>query len=284
VVTKLRVYANQQCAACDPVKYRIVGTNELLVDPNEIHQRGLVDIIISEGVLPWIDEAPGRNSEAGVQIISSFESGDTSLNFTEIEFTNDAVYQNYIVLFDANRVAGSPLIVGEVELVGVVYEPTGEFLMCAKSVSRLDNAMLIVFFRKSASPTRAPTNKPTAKPTTAPSTMKPTSELMSLVHKFCIGANVQLNNSFPSGVVTNVPTKKPTTSSVPTKKPTSSPTKSPVAAPTTNSPTTSPTTRMPATLGPTYANSCIPAAACSGAVGVIGENSCKAAEACVNKT
>ena len=136
IVTKLRVYANSNCKGCDPINYKIVG-----VSPDESrYLRRLDEIVISTGTLPWVGLEDVPRNPPDATIVSTFESGDDSLSYTEVTFDNEAAFDDYIVTFADVREDGNALVVGEVELVGVVYEPTN-------------------------APTAGPTRKPSGKPT-----------------------------------------------------------------------------------------------------------------------
>lgn len=149
VVTKLRVYSNTDCEGCDPVTYEIVGIDS-----------DLVETASSSGNLPWISDENVPRNPPGVTIISSFESGDDSLTFTEVNFQNILAFDTYAVIFGQNREDGTDLKVGEVELVGVVYEPT-------------------------ESPTAGPTREPTESPTRGPS-VNPTGVFLVCVNNVLV--------------------------------------------------------------------------------------------------
>lgn len=172
IVTKLRVYANIDCISCDPITYDIVGVSS---DASS-NLRRMTETSIASGTLPWSEDQDVPRNPPDVQVQSTFESGDKDLSFTEVEFTNDQPFSDYIVLFPENRELSSPLIVGEVELVGVVYNPT-------QAPTRGPTK------QPTGKPTKSPTKGPTRKPTEGP-TKKPTAE--------------------PTGEPTAEPTKNPT--------------------------------------------------------------------------
>lgn len=119
---KLRVYANTNCTECNPVKYKVVGSTSTSFDAS-MHSRMLQEFVIAEGTLPWIDNEDIPKNPLNTVIKSTYESGDNKLIYTEVEFLdNELVFETYLISFNENRGANTPLIVGEVELVGVVYE------------------------------------------------------------------------------------------------------------------------------------------------------------------
>jgi hypothetical protein len=169
IITKLRVYANVDCEDCDPISYSIVG-----VSSNSSYLRRLAETTIATGVLPWAGEENVPRNPPNVSIISSFQSGDTSLSFTEVEFQNQLAFNDYIVTFADNRQPGTDLIVGEVELVGILYEPTNAPTFGPTSKPSQQPT--------SKSPTRKPTanpvtSQPSSKPVTSEPTKQPTGEL-----------------------------------------------------------------------------------------------------------
>jgi hypothetical protein len=148
IVTKLRVYANTVCEGCDPITYKVVGI------ASSSYLRRLEETTLQEGNLPWINEKNVTRNPTNVTIVSTFQNPDKSLSYTQVVFANDKSFTEYAVTFDTNREAGTDLIVGEVELVGVVYESTD---------------------RPTAGPTKSPA---TVKPTKDP-TVKPTGEFVA---------------------------------------------------------------------------------------------------------
>lgn len=169
IVTKLRVYANDanvDCEGCDPVSYSIVGLSS-----DSSYLRRLAETTIATGDLPWLGEQNVPRNPPNVSIASTFQSGDKSLSFTEVGFQNQLAFNDYVVTFPDNRQPGTSLVVGEVELVGIVYEPT-------------------------SAPNSGPTSKPSQQPTSKSPTRKPTA------------SPVTSNPS--SKPVTSKPTKQPT--------------------------------------------------------------------------
>ena len=76
---------------------------------------------IGSGDLPWKDTAYGRNGWP-ITINSSYESGDTNLNYAEMFFpTNGDQFLEYRLVFTATRNPDSYLQLGEAELVGMLY-------------------------------------------------------------------------------------------------------------------------------------------------------------------
>ena len=162
IVTKLRVYANVDCISCDPISYEIIG-----IRPDATSNlRRMTETVIAGGSLPWSDEFVPRNPP-NVKVQSTFESGDEDLSYTEVEFENDQPFSDYVILFGAVREPSTPLIVGEVELVGVVYNPTQAPTMGPTKQPTV---------KPTKSPTRNPTLQPSGEPTKKPTTEQPTKE------------------------------------------------------------------------------------------------------------
>jgi len=111
IVNSLRVYAHNNCPNCDAVTYRVEGR----VDS------GNAWVDIGSGSLPWFDTVPIRNSR-WLDISSSYESGDTALNFTEVSFpTNDQAFAEYKLSFDQTREPNAAYLqFSEVELPGTL--------------------------------------------------------------------------------------------------------------------------------------------------------------------
>jgi len=105
----VRVYSSKHYPAYDPVSYVLEGR----ADSSSPWQ------LVSQGDFPWISEnAPGRNP-SGIDIVSSYASGDLSRSFTEASFPgNDAAYLDYKITL-ATR-SGSTLKFAEVEMPGLV--------------------------------------------------------------------------------------------------------------------------------------------------------------------
>ena len=111
IAQSLRVYSHNNCPNCDAVAYKVQGR----VDSTSPW------VLIGEGDLPWKDVAPGRNAR-GVAIASTYESGDTALEFTEVFFpSNGEKYLEYRLQFPETRDPNSYLQLAEVELVGLVF-------------------------------------------------------------------------------------------------------------------------------------------------------------------
>lgn len=111
IVNSLRVYAHNNCPNCDAVTYRVEGR----VDS------GNAWVEIGSGSLPWFDTVPDRNSR-WLDINSSYESGDTSLTFTEVSFpSNDQAFAEYKLSFDQTRDPNAAYVqFSEVELPGML--------------------------------------------------------------------------------------------------------------------------------------------------------------------
>ena len=110
IAKKLRVYAQNNCKPCDPVSYVLHGR----VDSSS----ALVDV--AEGDFDWIDSAPSRNGN-GLQISSTYESGDINHSFTEVQLdTNNAAYLEYKLEFVSRVASYRYLQFGEVELPGLL--------------------------------------------------------------------------------------------------------------------------------------------------------------------
>ena len=140
IVDKIRVYAGvQECSDCDLVSYKIDGR---LKDGDEW-------VLLSSGGFPWSTDPDHLFNPVNTVIDSSYESGDTSLTFTEVEFSNSIAFKHYRVTFAQVRdESSSMLIIGELELPGKIL---GEVQPTAKPTT--------------AKPTKHPvTNKPTRQP------------------------------------------------------------------------------------------------------------------------
>ena len=75
--------------------------------------------VISEGDLPWrTGPYPDRNDQ-GLEIVSTYESGDDTHAYTEVTFEeNAAAFIHYKVQFPDSRNGGDALQFSEVELPG----------------------------------------------------------------------------------------------------------------------------------------------------------------------
>jgi hypothetical protein len=115
-------------------------------------------IVISEGNLPWISEF-SRNA-LNHKISSSYEDGDMSKYFTEVQFYDNSVpYYEYKIEFPGMRnPASSTVHFAELELPGLVIGQS--------NISPTSNP--------TTKPTKKPTRRPTSKPTRMP-TRRPTS-------------------------------------------------------------------------------------------------------------
>ena len=114
--------------------------------------------VISDGNLPWISEFSrnGLNHE----ISSSYEDGDVSKYFTEVQFYDNTVpYYEYKIEFPGMRDPASSMVhFAELELPGLLIGQT--------NISPTSNP--------TKKPTKSPTRRPTSKPTRMP-TRRPTS-------------------------------------------------------------------------------------------------------------
>lgn len=152
VVDKIRVYADDKCAGCDAVSYRVEGRLTDTVESeggrrmkwlstfyssfisaqstpkrNNAEKASLgaqTWQLISEGDFPWINESNPTRNPAGSTIASTYESGDSSLSYTEATFDNSEAYKEYKVTFPSIRNESLYLILAEVELSGKLLVET----------------------------------------------------------------------------------------------------------------------------------------------------------------
>jgi len=112
----IRVYASNECTNCDPVTYSLEGRSESNDTWTEI----------SNGNLPWIDAAPGRNNQ-GQDVSSTYESADLNLAFAEVTLlSNTMEFLQYKLTFPLTRDPSSnSLQFAEVEVSGVLFEQSG---------------------------------------------------------------------------------------------------------------------------------------------------------------
>ena len=112
--------------------------------------------VISDGNLPWISEFSrnGLNHE----ISSSYEDGDVSKYFTEVQFYENTVpYHEYKIEFPGMRDPASMMVhFAELELPGLLI---GQINISPTSTPTV---------KPTKSPTRPPTSKPTSTPTRRP--------------------------------------------------------------------------------------------------------------------
>lgn len=114
----LRVYAHNNCPNCDPVSYIFEGRT----GPSSEWEQ------ISAGDLPWKNwSSYPRNSYLGVNIQSSYSSGDNSKIYTEVSFADDPallnLYMEYKLTWTATRVSSqATLQLAEVEVPGLLKE------------------------------------------------------------------------------------------------------------------------------------------------------------------
>jgi len=109
IIKKIRVYQAHTCKWCDPTTYIIKGRN----GENESWN------IISSGT---ISVSKKRNS-ADQEIVSTFEEGDTSKRYDEVDFENNVEYLQYQCTFPTMKTdVDQYLMFGEVELPGYIYK------------------------------------------------------------------------------------------------------------------------------------------------------------------
>lgn len=113
VVKQFRLYSHNNCGNCDVVSYILEG--------RATTSSGWVEI--GSGDLPWKETGAGRNSR-GLPIVSTFESGDPNLVFTQISYpSNTASYSEYRVSFTETRDPTSSLLqFSELELAGYILD------------------------------------------------------------------------------------------------------------------------------------------------------------------
>lgn len=113
VVKQFRLYSHNNCGNCDVVAYILEG--------RATTSSGWVEI--GSGDLPWKETGAGRNSR-GLPIVSTFESGDPNLVFTQVSYpSNAASYSEYRVSFTETRnPTASQLQFSELELAGYILD------------------------------------------------------------------------------------------------------------------------------------------------------------------
>lgn len=111
VVKALRHYAHNNNPQSDPMSYILEGRVSAISEW----------VVIGEGDYPWVDDT--RNSR-GQTVESTFESGDTKLNFIEIGFpSNSAPFLEYKVTWTSTREANYKYCqLGEFELPGFLLD------------------------------------------------------------------------------------------------------------------------------------------------------------------
>ena len=98
---------------CDAVSYIVEG-RESPTSPW---------VLIGSGDLDWKLEAPPR-TDRGLSVVSTYESGDTNLAFTEVFFaSNELILFEYRLTFPETRDPNSYLQFSELDLPGYVIWP-----------------------------------------------------------------------------------------------------------------------------------------------------------------
>jgi len=111
IVKGLRIYTQNNCPKCDVVSCILEGRKDSSSDWT----------VISEGDLPWFNDPLPRNVWGEV-IDSTYESGDTNLEFAEVKLTsNNEAFLQYKLTFSKTRDPHSKFIqLAELELPGLV--------------------------------------------------------------------------------------------------------------------------------------------------------------------
>lgn len=111
IAKEMRLYTANNCPDCDCVEYKLEGR----VDSASSWQE------IGSGNVPWTST---RRNARGLNIISTFESGDDSLTYAAVDFPGSSVaYLDY--KFTCIRTRGelvSKLMLGSLELAGYLLE------------------------------------------------------------------------------------------------------------------------------------------------------------------
>jgi len=107
---RLRVYSHNNCPNCDAVAFILKGRKSATL-PWEV---------VKQGPLEW-ENGYGRNSR-GIPVVSTYESPDENLTYTEVDLNNPGVaYLHYQLTFPELRDSDNAIIqMSEVELVGLV--------------------------------------------------------------------------------------------------------------------------------------------------------------------
>ena len=110
-VKGMRYYSHNNCPDCDAIDYRLEGR----VDQSSSWE------IIGEGDLPSKNERLSRNSR-GNPITSTYESGDLSRSFDEMNFpSNTGVFLEYrVTFFNVRDPSRASLQFAEIELPGLL--------------------------------------------------------------------------------------------------------------------------------------------------------------------
>ena len=109
IATEMRLYTANNCPDCDCVEYKLDGRVDSSSPWTEI----------SSGDLPWKSKAIGRNAR-GLPIVSTFESGDDSLQYTSVALpTTSASYLEYkFTCVRTRSELSSKFMLGTLELAG----------------------------------------------------------------------------------------------------------------------------------------------------------------------
>ncbi|KAL7553976.1 hypothetical protein ACHAWF_017328 [Thalassiosira exigua] len=116
VAMGLRVYANDACPYCDPVSYKIEGRADSASSW----------VLISEGDIPWKTATTFPRNVEGLDISSTYASGDGSREFSEVTFSDEGgwdpvEYYEYKITWSAARALSPQFVqVAELEVFGLL--------------------------------------------------------------------------------------------------------------------------------------------------------------------
>ena len=104
------MYSHNNCPNCDAVAFILKGRKSATL-PWEV---------VKQGPLEW-ENGYGRNSR-GIPVVSTYESPDENLTYTEVDLNNPGLaYLHYQLTFPELRDSDNAIIqMSEVELVGLV--------------------------------------------------------------------------------------------------------------------------------------------------------------------
>ena len=201
IVEKIRIYANDNCASCDPISFLLEGQYDFLSEWEEIYS----------GDFLWSSDTVGdsipRNGE-GIVIDGGYDGGDVNLSFTEVEVeivTNknteggdeadgdstlpELMYRSYRITFQTRDAQSSELAMAEVQLVGkLLFEDyPSSFPSSSSHPSATPSTVPSLNPAPSAKPSEsvAPSSSPSVLPSSVPSTSsKPSSAPSSVVSKW----------------------------------------------------------------------------------------------------
>ena len=108
----LRMYSSNVCRGCDPVSYALEGRLDFTDTWTEI----------GSGSLPWMNEewSDILRNDQGLQINSTYESGDSNLYFTTIHYHGHSdQFLEYKVTFISTREPGRNVGLAELEITGL---------------------------------------------------------------------------------------------------------------------------------------------------------------------